>query len=94
MGHMKDLANHKARDIHGLKPEFLKWVANDLCEPITKLFNLVAREGFPASWTINIIQMIFKSDERSSLGNYRTIMLGTIFGKLYGSVLEKITISQ
>ena len=87
---MKDLANHKASDIHGLKPKFLKWAANDLCEPITKLFNLVAREGFPTSWTTNIIQMIFKSGERNSMGNYRTIMLGTIFGKLYGSDLEKI----
>ena len=60
---MKDLANHKARDIHGSKPKHLKWVANDLCEPITKLFNLVAKESFPASWTINISQMIFKSSE-------------------------------
>ena len=48
--------------------------------------------GFPASWT-NIIQMIFKFGERCSPGNYRTIMLGTIFGKIYGIVLEK-TISR
>ena len=53
------------------------------------MFNLVAIESFPTSWTINIIQMIFKSRERCSPGNYRTIMLGTIFGKLYGSVLEE-----
>ena len=86
---MKDLANQKARDIHGLKPKLLEWIANDLCEPVTKLFNLVAREGFPASWIINIIQMIFKSSERRCPGNYRTIMLGTIFGMLYGFVLEK-----
>jgi hypothetical protein len=38
---MKDLANHKAGDIHGLKPELLKWAANDLCAPITLLFNMV-----------------------------------------------------
>ena len=30
-----------------LKFEFLKWVANDLCEPITNLFDLMAREGIP-----------------------------------------------
>ena len=73
-----------------LKLEFLKWAAFDLCKPITKLFNLVAREGFLASWTANIIQMIFKSGERNSLKNYRIIMLNTIFGKLYGFTLEKI----
>lgn len=31
----KKIANHKASEIHGLKLEFLKWVANDLREPIT-----------------------------------------------------------
>lgn len=46
----------KVEDIYGLKAEFLKWVAKDVCEPITMLFNLVAREGFQASWTINIIE--------------------------------------
>ena len=63
---MKDLTNHKAEDIHGLEHELLKWAINDLCEPIIKLFNLVAKEGFLASWTINIIQMIFKFGERRS----------------------------
>ena len=46
---MKDLANHKVGDIHGLKHEFLKWAATDLYEPITKFVNLVAREDFPTS---------------------------------------------
>ena len=88
--HMTNLANLKAGYIHELKFELLKWATNDLvCEPITKQFNLVAKEGFTATWTINNIQMIFKYDEKHSLGNYRTNMLGTYFGKLYGSVLEK-----
>ena len=56
--------------------------------PITKSFNLVAKVGFLASWTINIIQMSFKYDERCSLGNYKIIMLGKVFGKLYGFVVE------
>ena len=69
---MKDLRNHKASDIHGINLEFLKCIANDLCEPITKLFNLVAQEGILATWTINIIQITFKSSERCSPGNYKT----------------------
>ena len=56
---MTNLANHKVGDFHGLKLKFIKWIANDLCKQITKLFNLMAKEEFPASWTINIIQMIF-----------------------------------
>ena len=38
---------------------------------------------------LNIIPMIFKSYERLSLGNYKTIMLGTIFHKLYDSLFLK-----
>ena len=78
--HMTNLENHKVRDIHGLKLELLKWATNDLCEPIKKLFNLVAKEGFTTTWTINIIQVIFEYGERHTLRNYRTIMLETIFG--------------
>ena len=73
-----------------LKHELLKWVANDLCESITKLFNLVTTKGFSASWIINIIQMIFNYGERRSPRNYRTIMLGIIFDKLSGSVDDEI----
>ena len=86
---MKDLANHKAKDIHRSKPKLLKWVANDLFESITKLSNLVAKEGFSVSWTNNFIQIIFKFSERHSLGKCRTVVLETI-GKLHGFILEKI----
>lgn len=51
--------------------------------PITKLVALVAREGFPTSWTINIIQRIHKLEKCNSMANHGTIMLGTVFGKLY-----------
>ena len=66
----------------------MKWAAIDLCEPISKLSNFVAREGFPTSWITNIIQMNFKSSWRNSLATYRAVMLGTIFAKLYGSALD------
>jgi hypothetical protein len=72
-----------------------KWVANDLREPIAKLFNLVAREGFLSSWTTNVIQMTFECNQpkkikklkklkefKKTLGNYKTIMLSTSFSRL------------
>ena len=54
-----------------------------------QLFNWMARGGFPTLWTINNIQMIFKSSEIITLGNYIIKMLGTIFGKLYDFDLEQ-----
>ena len=44
---------------------------------------------FLASWTTNIIQIIFESKCKISMRNYKIIMLHMIFGKVYGSVLEK-----
>lgn len=76
--------------MHGLKPDFLKWVANDLCKPITPLMNLVAKVDFSASWTIYIIRMIFTYGERHSPRKYRTIIIGKIFDKFCDFVLEKI----
>lgn len=90
---MKKLANYKAADIHGLNLEFLIWVENDLYEAITKHFHLVAREGFLPSWDTNVIQMISKSSERSTLGNYKTTVPGAIVDNLYVFDLVK-TISQ
>ena len=52
----------------------------------------MAKEGFPISWTTNTIQMISKSRERNSLGNYRTIMLDAISDKFYGSILGRFLI--
>jgi hypothetical protein len=84
----------------GDKLKFPKWVANDLREPIAKLFNLVAREGFSASWTTNVIQITFeckkknkkktkKKEKKITLGNYKTIMLGTSFSRLVALGLSK-----
>ena len=75
------------------------WVSKIGCKwsmwTITKLFELVAKEGFLASWIIIIIQMIFKFGEKHSQRNSKTIVLGTMFGNLYGSNLpKKITNKQ
>ena len=48
MGPYERLAKHKANDIHGLEPEFLGWVVNDLYEPITKHLHLVVKEVLPS----------------------------------------------
>lgn len=64
--------------------------ANDLGEPITKLFNFVALRGsFPTSWNTNIIQMTVKSRKINFIEKYMTVMLGIIFGKLYDFVVLK-----
>lgn len=49
----------------------------------------MSKEVFPSSWTIDIIEMTFKYGEKLTSGIYRTTVPRTIFGKLYGSILEK-----
>lgn len=43
-------------------------------------------EGLPPTWTMNTISPIHKAGDTMDPGNYRTIMIGHILAKLYGSV--------
>ena len=53
------------------------------------LFNHVVREGFPPVWSHHIIYPIHKSGATFDPNNYRTIMVGHTFSKLYATVLHR-----
>lgn len=46
----------------------MKWAIIDLCEAITKLFNLVVGEGLIASWTNKNAQIYFIVAKETSWG--------------------------
>jgi len=52
------------------------------------MFNRALCEGFPPTWSTNIINPILKSGDPMDTNNYKTIMIGHLLAKLYGSVLE------
>ena len=63
--------------------------ARDILLPLlAHIFNRAVREGFPARWTEHIIVPIHKREKPMLPGNYRTIMIGHYFAKVYGSIQE------
>lgn len=52
------------------------------------LFNHVVRTCFPFAWSHHTIHLIHKSGPRSDPNNYRMIMVGHTFSKLYATILH------
>ena len=78
-----------AADEEGYQAEFFKHDLRALVSYLVDLFNHVVREGFPPVWSHHIIYPIHKSGSTSDPNNYRTIMVGHMFSKLYDTVLHK-----
>lgn len=58
------------------------------------LFNMAVCFGFPASWLRHVIYLIHKFKLASDPSNYKTIMIGHTFAKLYAMVLNIILTRQ
>ena len=56
---------------------------------ITDILNHAYRHGFPPDWQDNCIKALHKGGDKQELSNYRTIIIGPIMAKLFGSILEK-----
>lgn len=87
---MKNLKNNKSCRFDKILNEHIKYTLPLLCEIYVKLFNIVLNTGIvPESWTIGIIQPIFKNKgDPSEAENYRPITLLSCFGKLFTAILN------
>ena len=81
--------NSKVVDEEGYQAEFFKHGFRVLVSYLVDLFKHVVREGFPPTWAHHIIHPIHKSGSSSNPNNYRTIMVGHTFSKLYATVLHR-----
>ena len=79
----------KASDEEGYQAKFFRHCLRPLVSYFTDLFNHVVREGFPPVWSHHIIYPIYKSGPTSDPNNYRTIMVGHKFSKLYATVRHR-----
>lgn len=86
---IKKLVESKAQDIDGLQVEYLRWGMEILTPHIKRIFNGVIQNGFPANWTTSIVIPLHKSGDINNPSNYRTIMINPLFGKLFGSMMER-----
>jgi hypothetical protein len=79
----------KAANEECYQAEYFKHSPHTLVSYLADLFNHVVREGFPPAWSHHIIHPIHKSGSSSNPNNYRTIMVGHTFSKLYATVLHR-----
>lgn len=81
--------NSKEANEEGYQEVFFKHGFHALFSYLVDLFNHVVCEGFPPTWSHHIIHPIHKSSSNSNPNNYRTIMVGHTFSKLYAIVLHR-----
>lgn len=86
---IKKLASGKANDIDGLQVEFLKWGVEILALHINGIFNRVIYNGFLVDWITSVVIPLFKNGDINNPSNYNTIMVNPLFGKLFGSMIER-----
>ena len=82
------MSSNKSTDEEGYQAEFFKHGLRVLVSYLVDLFNHVVREGFPPVWSHHITHLIHKSGATSDPNNYRTIMVGHTFSKLYATILH------
>jgi len=51
--------------------------------------NQMVKEGFPERWMTSIILPTFKTEDKNNPGNYRRIMISSIFSKLIEGIMER-----
>jgi hypothetical protein len=83
-----EMSTNKAADEEGFQAEFFKHGLHALDYYLVDLFNHVVCTGFPQAWSHHTIHPIHKSGPSADPNNYRTIMVGHTFSKLYAIVLH------
>jgi hypothetical protein len=80
--------NSKAADEEGFQVKLFNHGLCALVSHLADLFNHLVRTGFPSAWSHNIIHPIHKSGPSLDPNNYKTIMVGHTFSKLYATTLH------
>ena len=88
---LKGLDPTKAAGPDEIPPSMLKALAEELCQPLSIIYNRSLEAGtVPRDWRTADIIPFFKKGSRSKAGNYRPISLTSVIGK----VLERIIRDQ
>ena len=89
MTHPRWLKNRKAAGADGIPGEFLKYAAEELCEPLLKIYKSVFERGdWPTKWAEGIISPIHKKATINDPDNYRKITVMPALGKVLESILN------
>ena len=94
----------KAMEIDGIGPRVLKFCALPLSQPLCHLFCLsLKHHDLPEEWRCHLVTPIFKSEDKSSVKNYRSISLlysmstvleRLVYNKIIGTIRDRLTNCQ
>lgn len=80
---ISSLKSKKSKDIYGLSVEVIKGIKDIIVSPLTKLINLIIKEGtYPDSLKRAMVIPIFKKGDPADLNNYRPISLLPVISKI------------
>src|SRR5206468_7646307 len=72
-----------------LNPKLIFELRNELCEPLTYLFNMSIQTGvIPQDWRDAIVASLHKKGSKSKSENYRPVSLTSIISKLLESIVK------
>ena len=88
-----DLVATKAAGPDGIHPSILKPLAEQLAEPLARLFNESLAQGqLPNDWLLATVIPIHKGGDRRACSNYRPVSLTSVVLKMMEKILrDKIT---
>lgn len=86
--------NKKAPGYDGITNEILKYIVNDICEPLVYIINKsFATEIFPRAPKMSIVQPVFRTGDVLEVTNNRSIWLLPALSKVFGKILNERLVS-
>ena len=72
-----------------MSPRLLKYISNEIAQPLTVIFNLSLQEGIvPLDWRTANITPIYKKGTKSLAENYRPVSLTSHLSKVLEALLR------
>ncbi len=79
---------------HDIHPQMVRWLADFLAEPLSKLFaNSLTTAVVPIDWRLAILCPMHKKGDPGGVSNYCPVGLSSIICKIFERILNKVPLS-
>ena len=85
---LESLNPNKSAGHDNWHPYFLRQIAEEICHPLSILYQKSLKEGAHESWKKAIIAARYKKGKKSDPGNYRPVSLTSVISKVMESIVR------